>query len=283
MEQLTFMFKDNDWRRKLIVGSLISIVPLLNLVTLGYSLDVVRAIKNDTVPWLPDWSTRFEENFKEGAKIGIALLLYLIPALITFWAYSLTASHANYLAFRTGTYNSVTAFELNIRAIILLVIGVAYLVGLVAWVPAMITHFETHSDFKSLFDIVKIVPIVIQGATYIRTMVITFVIFVPVAYIGYGILALIPCLGWIGAMVLVAFTPLYASLILAYTSGIVTRVVAGKEPVVPPTPIPPPKPKPQVLEAPHPTAQAKPSPIQPSAHKQKKGFFDDDDETQETQ
>lgn len=79
---LTFPFDDDEWLKKLGLGVLIGLIPVVGQMTLqGWSFEIMKRVRrNDPVP-LPDWSD-FGGLLGTGFKIFIAQLVYQIPTLV---------------------------------------------------------------------------------------------------------------------------------------------------------------------------------------------------------
>lgn len=80
---LGFPFREREWFIKMILGSVISIVPILNFLSLGY---FIKCIQNG---WrgsqsLPDWDN-WGELFRNGCMVFLILLAYLVlPISLAF-------------------------------------------------------------------------------------------------------------------------------------------------------------------------------------------------------
>jgi hypothetical protein len=76
-----FVFEDKDWITKVLIGGLVSLVPVVNLAATGY---VVRALRNvgrrEPRP-LPDWR-EFGDFFLKGAGVLAASLVYFSPLVM---------------------------------------------------------------------------------------------------------------------------------------------------------------------------------------------------------
>ncbi len=79
---LMFPFDDDEWLKKLGIGVLVSLIPIIGTMTLqGWSFEITRRVRRgDAVP-LPDWSD-FGGLLGTGFKLFIAALVYQIPTLI---------------------------------------------------------------------------------------------------------------------------------------------------------------------------------------------------------
>lgn len=73
---LGFPFREREWFVKMILGSIVSIVPILNFLCLGY---FIRCIQNGWRGYLclPDWDN-WRELFRDGCMVFLILLAYLV-------------------------------------------------------------------------------------------------------------------------------------------------------------------------------------------------------------
>jgi hypothetical protein len=76
---LGFPFREREWIMKMIVGSVIILVPIVNFLSLGYFLRCInygsRAIRE-----LPDWC-HLGEMFRDGCMALLIALVYIIVPL----------------------------------------------------------------------------------------------------------------------------------------------------------------------------------------------------------
>lgn len=75
---LTFPTLDPQWVVKVLIGSLISLVPFLNFVGIGYALDVTRNANNGQETPLPEWND-FGNQFIRGLLAVIIQFLWTLP------------------------------------------------------------------------------------------------------------------------------------------------------------------------------------------------------------
>jgi len=78
-----FMFKDESWVSRVLIGGLLGLVPILNFVIYGYMLEVIKNVSEDRELPLPTWDD-FGGKFMRGLMVVIAGLIYSIP-LIVIW------------------------------------------------------------------------------------------------------------------------------------------------------------------------------------------------------
>ena len=77
-----FVFDDRDWITKILLGALISLIPIVGqLVIMGYAITVLRNVKAGEERPLPDWSA-FSSYLVDGLKFLVVTLIYAIPLII---------------------------------------------------------------------------------------------------------------------------------------------------------------------------------------------------------
>jgi hypothetical protein len=81
-----FIFEDQDWFKKIAIGGLVGIIPIVNFALLGYCMQIARNVAAGAEKPLPEWDN-FGAYFVSGAKISIANLIYLLPGLIVYSFY----------------------------------------------------------------------------------------------------------------------------------------------------------------------------------------------------
>lgn len=91
-KSLRFIFEDQQWPTKILIGSLILLVSLpltfvlvgflgLAIVT-GYSLDVLRNVRAGSTRPLPEWRDQWGEWLVEGLKLLLILFVWSLPLMI---------------------------------------------------------------------------------------------------------------------------------------------------------------------------------------------------------
>ena len=80
----SFPFQDEKWIEKIVIGAVISIIPIIGtFALLGWSIEIGRRVINGDEEVLPDWSD-FGGLLTLGFKGGLAALVFSIP-LIVVW------------------------------------------------------------------------------------------------------------------------------------------------------------------------------------------------------
>lgn len=82
---ITYVFEDSDWLKKVAIGGLVSLVPILNFVTYGYYLAVLRQLMEGREQPLPEWDD-FGQKFFDGLILVLIMFVWALPALILMGA-----------------------------------------------------------------------------------------------------------------------------------------------------------------------------------------------------
>jgi hypothetical protein len=88
-KSFTFVFEDPNWAGKIIIGGLITLIPIVGwLFVIGYLVAIARnIIKGDPQP-LPEWSD-FGQIFVDGIYGFVIAFVYVLPIIIVscvYWA-----------------------------------------------------------------------------------------------------------------------------------------------------------------------------------------------------
>jgi hypothetical protein len=194
----TYMFEDEKWQNKLLLGLVISIVPIMNFAWFGYLLFVMRnVIRGDENP-LPEWNN-LGDYFMKGLLFFAGWLIYSIPLFLLLlfggfsWLLLIPASGSD--------IENIVLSGLSVTSIFLLCVLVIYGLVLTIIYPAITINFGKGFQFKSIFEFSKIFEIIkINPGNYFLAWVVVLVIgfvFVFVAsWLGI-FFSLIPCIGTI--------------------------------------------------------------------------------------
>ena len=209
-DNLVYMFKDAKWVSKILLGALIGIVPILNFATTGYAIQVIRNIRDDQAPPLPEWSGSMGKFFTEGLKLLVIGLLYSIP----IWILSLI------LIPLFNAQNSVA----TVLGVLIVLVEVAFALLLLFWFQGVMVNFANKGGtIGSGLAIGDIWAIIRQNMG--RMLVTLGVVFLASLVVGIVsiILGIIPCIGWIAAWLISFAAVFYVLLVYAYNCGYIAK------------------------------------------------------------
>lgn len=208
---LSFIFEDEQWVSKLLIGALISLIPIFgSFAVMGYAIAVLRNVQEGQPRPLPGWD-RLGDYFVDGILVWVATFVYSIPLLVLMcpllfvWVLPALAGESEDLMAVLGGLAGIVSIGVGC---------LAFLYGLLIWIlsPAIqIRYAETgklgaclrfSEVFRFLFS--NIGPIIIAQLLVAAAGIVISTVLGGVI----SVLSLIPICGWIvGAVLGMAMIP----------------------------------------------------------------------------
>lgn len=196
----TYIFDDESWITKILIGGILGIIPLVNFAVLGYMVETIRNVAQGLERPLPEWS-EFGEKFVKGLVVLIIGFIYTIPLWLLmgcFWAAALAVGGAE------GTQE-------GIRTLLYTGVGcIGSLYGLIIGVlsPAILVNYAVTGEFGSAFRFGEIFGLITGNlGNYIIALILAWVASVIA---GFGVIA---------CGVGVLFTSFWGYLVMAHLYG----------------------------------------------------------------
>ena len=89
---LSFVRQDPNWLVKTLLGSVISLVPILNFAATGYGLDVLRNVHAGHETPLPEWGENFGDRWVRGLIAFVISFIYTLPIIVLACGWGLVTS-----------------------------------------------------------------------------------------------------------------------------------------------------------------------------------------------
>jgi hypothetical protein len=214
-----YVFEDQKWTNKLLIGMLVSIVPIVNFALLGWVVDIMRNVSQRQATPLPEWDN-FGDKFVKGAMLFVVSLIYSLPAL-------LISCPVLFLPLTRGTLGgegqeALTGMFVGTTALLTCAISVfALLISFL--MPAVFLNFARKGTFAAGFEFGEIWRIMSRNLSdYIVAWLIIIVVSIGVSFvIGLvaGVLAFIPCCGWILGWILLGVSGVYIAAVFGHLFG----------------------------------------------------------------
>ena len=203
----TFVTKDERWVGKIGIGALVSLLGFLIIpipLLWGYMVGVARNVKDGALNPMPEWDD-WGRLFKDGLAIMVAQFVYTLP----FWLLSCVAG-AGIVGMGSLTEISEEAATAGVFGIfglttclVLLFVFVLLFVS-----PAIVIQYVRTDDFGSVFRVGEVFGIAIKNIGNILLIMLAMMGVGIVFNIIIGILGIIPCIGWLIALIVtLAFGP----------------------------------------------------------------------------
>ena len=189
VENIKYPTNDNEWIKKILIGGILLLIPILNFVCTGYYLKVIKGSiegRNNMPEW-DDWG----DLFIKGISVLIISLAYSIIPIILISIIILIVSSSGLLF--AGIFESA-----SMGVVTLLFILIGSLIGFITlfivnlMFPMSLAMFANEWSFGDAFKIREII-------SRIKSVFVEYVIAIIVIYILLllvFIVAWIPFIGW---------------------------------------------------------------------------------------
>jgi hypothetical protein len=77
----SYMFQDENWIKKILIGGIVGIIPIVNFAAIGYMVQVIRNVRAGQPLPLPEWDN-FGQYFMDGLWIFLIFLVWSIPIIL---------------------------------------------------------------------------------------------------------------------------------------------------------------------------------------------------------
>lgn len=220
----SYPFEDKQWISKLGIGAVISMVPILNFAWSGYLVGILRnVVRNEAEP-LPNWDN-FEKKFMDGLILFAAGLVYSLPILLVVCLPMGIMGISGALS-GNSDLQDVGEIIAGVGGLLGLCLGGLFLIyGLFLSIvyPAILVLFAREGTFASCFKFREVIDLISKNAgpffTAWGVSVLAALGVGLVAGIASGVLGLIPCIGWIAALVISIGSTVYATAVYAHLFG----------------------------------------------------------------
>ena len=223
-KSFAYPFEDKDWVRKLGLGALISMVPILNFAWSGYMVDILRNVMSSHPEPLPTWDD-LGKKFNEGLILFGAGLIYASPILVGV-CLPLGITAFSSLFSRDGNVQDLSQTITEVGVVVFFgLLCVLLLYGLVLSIlyPAVLVLFSQEGTFASCFKLRQAFDLISKDAGPFFTAWALSI----AASLGVGLIAgfvnlvvsWIPCIGWIVGLVLSVASVIYSNIVYAHLFG----------------------------------------------------------------
>lgn len=210
----TYMFEDESWIKKILIGGIVSLVPIVNFAAMGYVVEVIRNVRDGRPTPLPEWD-QFGQMWMSGLWLFLIFLVYSIPIIILA-CISGIATAAMGTALEGASADAVGGTMGIVSTCLSCLMG---LWGLVIGVlsPAIMIRFAETGQFNSAFQFGEVVNV--AKANVGSYVIVLILLWVAIYIIGP--------LGAIACIVGIIFTIFYAYLIAGNLLGQLAAQVRG--------------------------------------------------------
>ncbi len=209
-KSFTFMFDDEKWLMKIVVGGIIAFIPIVNFAAMGYVVELVRRVNSGNPDTLPDWDN-FGQYFSDGLKLFVGLLIYSLPLLLVACVFAAIGAATGSLSDSSSSDTLGGAMAFAVIALECVMFGYELIVAIL--MPAIIARFAETGTIGSMLrfgDVFGFIKANMGG--YIVVLLLSMVV-----------MGIIAPLGVIACVIGVIFTGWWSYLVVGHLIGQLSR------------------------------------------------------------
>ncbi|MBC8078099.1 MAG: DUF4013 domain-containing protein [Chloroflexales bacterium] len=144
-----YVFEDERWISKILIGGLVMCVPIVNFAGVGYALKVAQNVAQGNPRPLPEWN-EFGGHFMRGLYDTVIRLVYALPVIIPI---ALVYCVAIGLAISSGSSRTDEGAAAAFGGVILCILPLAFILGLALSVLtfAALARYATTNSLSEAF------------------------------------------------------------------------------------------------------------------------------------
>jgi hypothetical protein len=157
---VSFTFDDPDWIKKVVIGGVVTLVPILNFASYGYSIEVTRRVIDGNPQPLPEWDD-FGGKFIKGLIYFVIGLVYSLPiVLIACLAAGGMAATGSLAASSSRSAGEAAGGVFGLLGMCVSCIAVIYGVFVAIVLPAAVGHYAAKNEIGAAFRFADVLSLV---------------------------------------------------------------------------------------------------------------------------
>ena len=223
-----FMFDDKQWISKLLIGAVMSVLSFLIIpafILQGYLVKIVRQVMDGNDSELPEWMD-YGKLLRDGFFVTIGQLIWALPFILLMLIVGLVTGGLGSVVDSSGDMvaAATTGAGLLVACLVLLTV-----IAFLFLTPALLIQYAREDEFGALFRFSEIFDIIRDHMADILIAFLVSVVAVLAISVVTGIVAIVPCLGWIAAALIGLAMGPYIQFVTGHLYGqIAAKLPGGK-------------------------------------------------------
>lgn len=207
-KSFTYVFEDPNWLMKVLIGGIVSAIPIVNFAAFGYIVTTLKNVADGQTQPLPEWSN-FGDHFMKGLYVFVGALIYAAPIILLYccmFALSMVLPAAGSTAGRDAGNALASLAGILSMCLSCLIFIVALAIAVVF--PAALVRFAMSNQLSTFWDF---------GGTFnlVRDNLTNYIIALLIAWVA----GFVASFGLILCVIGVIFTSFWAQLVSAHVLG----------------------------------------------------------------
>ena len=223
-----FMFDDKQWISKLLIGAVMSVLSFLIIpafILQGYLVKIVRQVMDGNDSELPEWMD-YGKLVRDGFFVTIGQLIWALPFILLMLIVGLVTGGLGSVVDSSGDMvaAATTGAGLLMACLVLLTV-----IAFLFLTPALLIQYARADEFGAPFRFSAIFDIIRDHMADILIAFLVAVVAVLAISVVSGIVAIVPCLGWIAAVLIGLAMGPYIQFVTGHLYGqIAAKLPGGK-------------------------------------------------------
>lgn len=226
-KSFSYISEDDQWVKKLGIGALIGMIPILNFAAMGYQVQIARNVVQGEERPLPAWD-EFGQIFMDGLRVVAAMMLYVLPLMLIYGCLA-GAVVAFSLSLDSGALDPAAMTGETFPAVIITMFSLSMLClmpySLILWglYPLFFIQIARRESVKACFDFREMIALLrSQPVDYLIVLAITFGLYMAVGLVLtpiFLVAAFIPCIGFLITMLLSGAVTMLVGAVAGHLEG----------------------------------------------------------------
>lgn len=161
-KSFTYVFEDANWIMKIVIGGIVTMIPIVNFAALGYMITTLKNVADGQPQPLPEWSN-FGDHFMKGLYVFVGVLIYVAPIILIYCCMMIIQTV--FVGAASGTSGQDTAGALagimGIVSMCLMCLMFLFVLAVAIMLPAAMTRYAMTNqlsvfwDFRNNFELIS--------------------------------------------------------------------------------------------------------------------------------